>query len=365
MVLKARGAVMVKPGTMEVREFDVPDDPPAGGAIVKIVANGLCGVDYEVFNRRVETANFKFPFIPGHEMVGRIVKIDPSAAQEWGVEAGDRVAIETVVYCGTCANCIAGRGRFCKQAFRYSLECVDTGHGLWGGMAEYMVLVPGTRVIKVPENVSDVDAGLFNIFGNSFEIAGRVGRVGLGDRVLVLGGGQRGLGCSVVAREAGAAQIIVTGLERDSHKLALAPEFGATEVVNVEREDTVKRVMELTDGEGVDLVIDTVPVATDPILHALAVLRPEGTLVLSGVKGQEVSGLFPDQIFMRALTIKGAFNHTPWATANAMRILGEGKYPFYKLHSHNFGLDQVERAIGILGGDIVDETPVLHITITP
>jgi threonine dehydrogenase-like Zn-dependent dehydrogenase len=356
---------MVEPGTMEVREFEVPDSPPAGGAILRIVANGLCGVDHEVFNRKIGAENFKFPFIPGHEMVGRIAMIDPTAAQEWGVTEGDRVAIEPVVYCGTCANCIAGRGRFCKNPFRYSLERIDTGHGLWGGMAEYMVLVPGTRVAKVPQHLSDADAGLFNIFGNSFETAGRAGGVGLGDRVLILGPGQRGLGCSVVAHEAGAAQVIVTGLDRDAHKLAVAPEFGATDVINVEHEDTLERAMELTDGEGVDLVIDTVPIATDPILHALAVLRSEGTLVLSGVKGREIRGLFPDRIFMKALTIKGAFATTPWATANAMRLLDQGKYPFHKLHSHTFGLDDVERAIGILGGEIADPTPVLHITIKP
>ena len=362
--MKARAAVMVEPGTMEVREFAVPDSPPAGGAIIKIVANGLCGSDHDVFNEIV-SENLEFPVVPGHEMVGRIVMIDPAAAGAWGVTEGDRVAVEPIVYCGTCSNCISGRGRFCKHSFRYSLEPIGTGHGLWGGMAEYMVLVPGTRVIKVPEHLSDADAALFNTLGNSFEWAGQAGRVSLGDRVLVLGAGQRGLGCSMVACEAGAAQVIVTGLDRDTHKLALAPEFGAAAVINVEHENTVERVMELTDGEGMDLVIDTVPVATEPILHALTVLRPEGTLVLAGVKGREIRGLFPDVIYMKALAIKGALATIPWATANAMRVLGEGKYPFHKLHSHTFGLDDVERAIGILGGEITDPTPVLHITIKP
>ncbi|GAA1871998.1 zinc-binding dehydrogenase [Pseudonocardia ailaonensis] len=362
--MKARAAVMVAPGKMEVRELEVPADPPSGGAIVRITANGLCGVDYELFHQLIP-AKIEFPIIAGHEMVGEIVKLDPEAARAWGVAEGDRVAIEPNVYCGACRNCISGRGRFCRNLFRYSLEPVDSGHGLWGGMAEYMVLVKGTRVTKVPRHVSDRDAGLFNVFGNAFDMAGRVGQVGLGDRVLILGPGQRGLGCAAVAAEAGAAQIIVTGLDRDAHKLALAPEFGATDVIRVEQDETVERVMELTDGQGVDLVIDTVPGATDPILDGVAALRSEGTLVLSGVKGREITGLSPDVIFLKALTIKGAFATTPWATANSMRLLAGGRYPFDKLHSHAFGLDDVERAIGILGGDVDDPTPVVHITIEP
>lgn len=363
--MKARAAVMVEPQKMEVREFEVPDHPPTGGAIISIVANGLCGSDHDIFNGIATPEFLKLPCIPGHEMIGEVVMIDPSAGREWGVMEGDRIAVDPLVPCRTCANCLSGRNRSCQRSFRYSFESIETGSGLWGGMAEYMVLVPGTRVTKVPEHLSDADAGLFNTFGNSFQWAGRVGGVGLGDRVLILGAGQRGLGCSVVAHEAGAAQIIVTGLDRDAHKLNLAPEFGASAVINVEHEDTVERVMELTDGHGVDLVIDSVPVATEPILHALAVLRSEGTLVLAGVKGREIRGLIPDVIFMKALTIKGALATTPWASDNAMRLLGEGKYPFHKLHSHTFGLDQVDRAIAILGGEIADPIPVLHITVKP
>src|SRR3954453_21635930 len=105
--MKARAAVMVEPGTMEVREFEVPDRAPAGGAILRIVANGLCGVDPEIFYGKV--SGFAFPFIPGHEMIGEIVMIDPEAAADWGVAVGDRIAVEALVYCGKCTNCLAGR----------------------------------------------------------------------------------------------------------------------------------------------------------------------------------------------------------------------------------------------------------------
>lgn len=331
---------------------------------MRVVANGLCGSDYNLFNGKVAPMSEGLPVVPGHEMVGELTMVDPDAARRWHVEVGDRVAVKPMAPCGGCPECRAGRDRWCPNSFLYSGASVNNGVGLWGGMAEYMVLRPGSQLCKIPKNVSDLDAGLFNALSNSFEWTGRVGDVGLGDRVLILGGGQRGLGSALVAREAGAAQVIVTGLNRDRHKLALAPEFGATDVVNVEEEDTIARVRELTDGAGVDLVIDTVPGATDPIVHAVELLRPEGTLVLAGVKGREISGLFTDKIIVKALQIKGAMTTTDWADVQALRLLASQKYDFRKLHSHTFGLDEVERAVRLLGGEFPGED-ALHITIQP
>ena len=259
--------------------------------------------------------------IPGHEMVGEIAQIHPAAERAWGLTTGDRVAVEPIISCGECEECIAGRGRFCTRASGYSSTSIDVAPSLWGGMSEYMVLRPGTRLHKIPESLSDEDAGLFNPFGNAFEWTARVGEVQIGDRVLITGCGQRGLACAVVARESGAAQVIVTGLSRDAHKLALAAEFGATDAINVETAGTVDAVMAATGGRGVDKVIDTAPGATETINHAVEVLRNEGTLVVAGEKGKDITGFRTDWIHRKALTVRGAFATTPWSTAQAIRIL--------------------------------------------
>ena len=250
----------------------VPDVPPPGGAILRVTANGICGADYDIYAGRTDPRYTPFPFIPGHEMVGELVRVDPGAAARWGVAEGDRVSVENNVACGACRECLRGDAVFCRSGFTYSLTSLDVAPGLWGGMAEYMVLQPGTDLTKVPDHLSDRDAALSNAFGNAFEWTSQAGQVGVGDRVLVLGSGQRGLACAAVAREAGAAQVIVTGLTRDAHKLALAGEFGASAVIDVGTRPTVERVEALTDGEGVDVAIDTVPGDTAPILDAIALL---------------------------------------------------------------------------------------------
>src|SRR5947209_1090812 len=192
---------MTGPRALEVREFDVPSAPAPGGAILEVTANGLCGSDYDLYVGHLDTRYTPFPLIPGHEIIGRITAIDALAADAWAVGVGDRVAVEPIICCGACSECLAGRGRHCTRASGYSSTSIDLAPSLWGGMAEYMVLKPGTRLYQVPAHVTDADAGLFNPFANAFEWTARVGQVRPGDIVLVMGCGQRGLACTAVARE--------------------------------------------------------------------------------------------------------------------------------------------------------------------
>ncbi len=362
--MRSRAMVMTGVRSMEIRDFDVPKEPPPSGAIMQVLVNGICGSDYDLYVGHLDPRYTPFPMIPGHEMVGQITEIDPLAELAWGVTAGDRVAVEPIISCGECDECLAGRQRFCARASGYSSTSIHVAPSLWGGMSEYMVLRPGTRLHKVPPDLSDEDAGLFNPFGNAFEWTARVGRVQIGDRVLITGCGQRGLACAVVAQESGASQVIITGRSRDEHKLRLAADFGATDTINVELVDTVEAVLNATGGKGVDKVIDTAPGSTDTIVHAVHVLRNEGTLVLAGEKGRDIEGFRTDWIHRKALSILGAFATTSWSTAQAIRILSETDYPFYKLHSHTVGLRDVERGIKMLGGEIEDGD-VLHISVRP
>jgi threonine dehydrogenase-like Zn-dependent dehydrogenase len=363
--VKSRALVLLGDRNVEVREFDVPAAALPGGAILRVLANGLCGSDYDLYSGKFAgTGMFRPPLIPGHEIVGRIEAIDPAAAEQWGVAEGDRVAVEPMIRCGQCRNCRLGRGNHCTHSFNYSSVPLDVAPGLWGGMSEYMMLRPGSGVYRIPDRLTDEDAVLFNPFGNAFQWTARVGNVSAGDRVLVLGAGQRGLACAAVAATMGARQVIVTGLTRDEAKLALAPEFGATDTIDVEKQDTVAAVADMTSGEGVDVAIDTTPGATAPLVHAIAALRPEGRLVVAGMKGREISGLNTDQIFLKALTVSGAFATVPWATWNALELVASGRFPVHKLHTHRVDLDGAEHAIRVLGGEVPDES-ALHMTVIP
>ncbi len=363
----ARAAVLVEERRFELRELPLPEEPPPGGAIIRVVANGLCGSDYALYTGVLGRANPRrapLPLVPGHEIVGRIERITPEAERDWKVSVGDRVAVEAAVRCGRCVDCQEGRGWHCPDLFLYSTVRVDMGSGLWGGLADHMVLVAGTNVVRIPDGVSDEDAALFNPIANAIHWASTIGEVGFGERVLVLGAGQRGVACCMLAKEAGAAQVIVTGLSRDAKKAELLREFGATDFVDVEQSDTVEAVRSLTDGRGVDLAVDTTPEAVAPVLHAIDCLRPQGRLVLAGVKGAAIDGFSSDKVYSRELQIRGAAGFTPRGLREAVRLIAEADYPFAALHSHRFGLDDVDLAVRILGSEVDGEEP-FHITICP
>ncbi|HWH20299.1 MAG TPA: zinc-binding dehydrogenase [Solirubrobacterales bacterium] len=363
----ARAIVMLGPRSFELRELELPSQPRPGGALMRVLGNGICGSDWDVYSGAMANPAGRpapFPMVPGHEPVGEIVAIDDAAAVAWGVAAGDTVVVESRVRCGSCPACLRGQGPQCRNAITYSLVPLDHGSGLFGGMAEYMELLPNTSVFKVPDGLGVEDAAIFNPLGNAMQWTLEAGQVGVGDRVLILGCGQRGLCCAVAAREAGASQVIVTGLgSTDAHKLALAPEFGADATIDVEREETVAAVAALTGGEGVDVVVDTVPASYGPIADAFEALRLGGTLVLAGVRGRNADDFPFDRIRGKALRVIGVAATTAWSVENALRIIASGRYPFARLHSHRFALEEAEQAVRTLGGEVGSDP--LHITVMP
>jgi threonine dehydrogenase-like Zn-dependent dehydrogenase len=365
-VTTARAVVMLGPRAWELRELEVPDTPPQGGALIRVLGNGICGSDWDVYSGAMSNPGGRpapFPMVPGHEPVGEIVAIDSTASADWRVSVGDRVVVESRVRCGACPACRRGQGPQCGHALTYSLIGVDQGSGLFGGMADYMQLLPRTSVFRVPDHLSVEDAALFNPLGNAMQWTIEAGRVRVGDRVLVLGCGQRGLCCAICAREAGARQVIVTGRTTDAHKLALATQFGADATIDIDHAETVAAVTELTEGEGIDVVIDTVPQAHGPIIDAFECLRPGGTLVVAGVRGGRADAFPFDRIRSKALHVIGVAATTAWSVANALRVIADERYPFARLHSHRFGLEEAELAVRTLGGETGSEP--LHITVMP
>lgn len=362
---KARAAVQVADRTIELQEFEVPDEPQPGGALLRVEASGMCGSDVEQYVGAVAgTGLFEYPVIPGHEPIGRIARISPEARQAWGVDEGDRVAVEPFAPCGVCDRCTEGRYQFCRNRFMYAYTSTSAGSGLWGGYADWMELRPNTVVHRLPDDLSTQDAVLFNPLGAGFEWAYLEAGTRPGDTVLVLGAGQRGLAAVIAAREAGAASIIVTGLTKDEPKLRLAREFGATHTINVEREDTVARVSELTGGRLADRVVDVSAFATQPVLDALECVRPGGTVVLAGAKGMKQVPIVSDKLVMKGITLKGALGVRRWSYDQAIRIIGEHRYPLEKMHTHTFHLDQVEQAIHTLAGDVPGQEGI-HVTVIP
>lgn len=375
-----RAAVQVGPRQIEIQEFPRPEIGPDHG-LLRVEANGICGSDVETYKGHL--GNATDPFIPGHEPLGIIEEVGDRAAQRWGVAPGDRVALEILVPCRSCPRCLTGRYQSCRnRTVGHGVTPLRVAPGLWGGLSEYLYLSPGAILHPVDKTLPAEVAVMFNPLGAGVRWACHLGGAGLGDTVLVLGCGQRGLAAVIAARAAGAGTIIVTGLATDAHKLALAREFGADHTIVVDPPDfgsassepagpaaagqslTVRRVTELTDGELADVTLELTPMAAAPVTDALLATRHGGRVVLAGLKGGREVPLVTDLIINRALTVVGAFGVDARAYAEAIRLIESRRFPLERLHTHTFGLDDTARAIEALAGELAGEAAV-HVSVHP
>jgi threonine dehydrogenase-like Zn-dependent dehydrogenase len=297
--------------------------------------------------------------IPGHEPLGRIEAIGDGAARRWGVDVGDRVAVETMLSCRFCEACLAGRYHLCRRRRIYSYIPLDEAPGLWGAYSEFMWLDAGSVVHRVDAALPVQTAVLFNPLGAGFRWAVEMPGTGPGHTVLVLGPGQRGLASVVACREAGAAKILVTGLAADARKLALARELGADVAIDVENEDARRRVLEETGGRGADVVVDVSSYSTAPVAQALDFVAPGGTVVLAGVKGwNPIPDFVSDKIVMKEIRILGAIGVTSSGYRKAIALLESRRRPLERMHTHDFALRDAELAIRTLAREIPGEESI-------
>jgi threonine dehydrogenase-like Zn-dependent dehydrogenase len=334
---------------LEPRDLPIPEIDDES-ALLRVEACGICGSDYEQYEGMLRTP---MPVIPGHEPLGVIEKIGDAAAQRWGVDVGDRVAVETMLSCRFCSECLGGRYHLCRERRIYSYIPLAESPGLWGAYAQYMFIHRNSVVHKIDRALAPSTAVMFNPLGAGFRWAVEMPRTGPGDTVLVLGPGQRGLASVIACREAGADRILVTGLAADAAKLALAREFGADAAIDVENENALARVRELTDGQGADVVIDVSSYSTAPVAQALDFVRPGGRVVLAGVKGfKAIPDFVSDKIVMKEISLQGAIGVTSSGYRSAIRLLESRRYPVEKMHTHDFALRDAELAIRTLAREI-------------
>ncbi|MEZ5557129.1 MAG: zinc-binding dehydrogenase [Pseudomonadales bacterium] len=355
---------MVQTGVrkLEPRELPIPEIDE-DSALLRLEACGICGSDYEQFEGMLRTP---VPVVPGHEPLGVIAKIGDRAAARWGVDVGDRIAVETMISCRHCGPCLSGSYHLCDHRRIYSYIPTTEPPGLWGGYAQYMYLHPNSIVHRVSPALPASVGVIFNPLGAGFRWAVEMPDTQPGDTVVILGPGQRGLASVIACREVGAGTIIVTGLEADEDKLALARTFGADHTINVDSEDAVKRVKELTGGRGADVVVDVSAYATKPVADALSMVRPGGTVVLAGVKGfKAVDNFVSDLVVMKEIRIRGAIGVTSSGYRSAIRLIESGRVPVALMHTHDFELADAELAIRTLAREIPGQSSIHSCLIPP
>jgi alcohol dehydrogenase len=354
--------VLREPGHLVAAEYPLPPLRPDDG-LLEIEMAGICHTDLELFRGATTAA---WPIIPGHEIVGRVAAIGEVAALRWDVEVGDRVAVESIVRCGFCPNCIRGRYKHCHDIEVYGTytSCEKPPH-LWGAFSRYTYLAPGAILHKIPDDMSPELATLLCVaVANGLGWTVTYGGAGIGDIVVVQGVGPIGLSAIAAAREAGAAMIIATGRSHDAQRLALAPEFGADLTVNVDEQDVRAALLSATGGELAHVVLDTTGSPT-AIATSTTLVRPTGTVVNSGITGHDtVTPLRLDTLMRPEIRLQHVFSYDYDAVRRAMAVIAGGRYPFDKLVTHRFPLSQAGEAIQTISRESGDPSAI-KVVLTP
>jgi len=258
-----RAAFCPGPGAFEIRS--VPDPVPAPGeAVIRVRGCGVCGSDLHWFRGELPPP----AVCPGHEIAGEVIALNGS---DGTLEIGARVAVEPLLICGRCRACRSGNYQLCQI-----LELVGIARP--GGFAEYLTMPVG-RLYRLPEAMDYGFAALAEPAAVCVH-AVRLGNVGLGDRVLVLGAGTVGLLSALAARAAGASEVVVSA--RHEHQAAAARRVGATRVFAATPAGDEERSAFL-DEHPADVVIETVGGQAQTLEDALLAVRRGGTVVVLGV----------------------------------------------------------------------------------
>jgi threonine dehydrogenase-like Zn-dependent dehydrogenase len=366
---RSRAAVATEPYTTELRELAVPPVGPDDG-LLRVEAAAICGTDWEIYGRESRGGGLG-PLILGHENVGRVVAVGERAAARWGVAAGDRVAVEEFLPCGTCRLCRGGDYRLCAATdsrgdgpfLRYGSTPISVEPGLFGGFGEYLYLHPRSILYPVGDDLEPEIAALFVPVANGVRWVLQEGGLRLGQTLVVQGPGQHGLGCVVAAREAGAGRIIVVGTPADRHRLDAATALGADHTV-VAGDDVAGRVLDLTGGAGADLVVDLVPGVPETVRDAAAMCAKRGSVILAASKhGRPVAGFPHDLVVRRELRFLGVRGHDHRSVEPAIAIIRSGRHPLHLLATHRFPLEAVDEALRMAGRRT--DPRAIHVSVLP
>jgi alcohol dehydrogenase len=288
------------------------------------------------------------PTVLGHEIVGRIEAFGPDASRQDAagapVSVGSRVTWAIAVGCGSCFFCAEDLPQKCERPYKYGHQRLAPERPLGGGLADFVVLVPGTICFRVPDSVADAVAAPASCATATVAGLLRQGGPVAGRTVLVLGAGVLGVTACAMARAAGARAVLVSDRVPACRERALS--FGATQAFPADAGELAAGVRDLTHGRGADLVLELAGVA-ESVAAGLALARIGGTVVLAGtVAPVGAVGFDPEKVVRRMLTIRGVHNYHPRDLATALGFLaGPGRdFPWRSLVVGEYPLEQAEQA---------------------
>lgn len=283
-------AVMTQPGCIQFSEVSAPEPEP-NDVLIEVKATGICGSDLHFFSGRHPYA--RYPQVYGHEICGKVKAVGTSVTK---FKPGDRVVVEPAVPCGECYPCRIGKYNCCSNIDMVGLV-------RQGGFAEQLT-VSADHVYKIPDSMSYEIGALCEPFTIGAQIVSRA-NPRPGSTVTVLGAGPIGLTVVCLLKQLHSVKVFVSDVVPE--RLQKAKMFGADEVVNAKTQDVIQHIMEATDHEGSNVVIESagLPATMEQTIHLVS---PGGRIVIAGLTQGNIC--FPGILFTnKEVEIYGSRNN--------------------------------------------------------
>ncbi len=329
--MKALVKSQPKEGLWMVR--DAPE--PAVGVhdvLIRVRQSAICGTDVHIYNwDEWSRKTIPVPMIVGHEYVGVVERV---GAEVEAFKPGDRVSGEGHLTCGFCRNCRAGRRHLCRHT-------VGVGVNRAGSFAELLSL-PAVNVYRIPDDVSDELASIFDPYGNAAHTALSFDLVG--EDVLITGAGPIGVMAAAIARHVGARHVVVTDV--NDYRLALAGKLGATRTVNVAREELTEVMRQLGMKEGFDVGLEMSGNGR-AFRQLLEVMNHGGKVALLGIMpGQEAIDW--SQVVFKGLFLKGIYGREMFETWYKMVAMLQSGLDISAVVTHRFPIDRFQQGFDVM-----------------
>ncbi|MDO6408528.1 L-threonine 3-dehydrogenase [Pantoea phytobeneficialis] len=323
--MKALAKLKAEEGIWMITDAPIPE-PGHNDLLIKIRKTAICGTDIHIYNwDDWSRKTIPVPMITGHEYVGEVVAIGQEVK---GFTIGDRVSGEGHITCGHCRNCRAGRTHLCRNA-------IGVGVNRQGCFAEYLV-IPAFNAFKIPDNISDELAAIFDPFGNAVHTALSFDLVG--EDVLIAGAGPIGIMAAAVCKHVGARNVVITDI--NEYRLDLARKMGVTRAVNVAQENLrdVMVSLGMTEGFDVGLEMSGAPPAFRSMLE---VMNHGGRIALLGIPPGEMA-IDWNLVIFKGLFIKGIYGREMFETWYKMAALIQSGLDLTPVITHRFPVDDFQ-----------------------
>ncbi len=327
---------IVKPGPgpgLVVRDVPEPACGPAD-VLIRVHHAGVCGTDLHIAEWDAwARGRIRPPLVLGHEFAGEVVEVGAAARDTFA--PGQLVTAEGHIVCGHCLQCRTGNSHICQKT---QIIGVDRA-----GAFTSLIAMPATNVMRLDGIPTEIGA-IMDPMGNAFhtvltaEIPGSV--------VLVLGCGPIGCFAVGIAKAAGARAVIAADV--NPKRLALAGRMGATRALHPTRDDVGAAVLELSEGNGADVVCE-MSGAPAALHEAFRLVRYGGRVQLLGIPAGQVPVDFATEVIFKGITLYGVIGRKMYETWNQMqRFLRGGQFDPTPVITHRFALDQIDEALAAI-----------------